>query len=168
MQSEIFSTFERFKKHLPIGGDMTLMILKGHLLIEEQIALLIENRIANPNALKKADLTSHQQICLAEALVAERNVDGKDLWLWPAIKKLNKLRNDIAHNLSKPGIDDRIADFVSRVPDNVDQGNLCHKFEIALWITCAEVHLRITPPDPSEFERESQPYVPVASNQLEN
>lgn len=150
-QPDIFQAFERFKEHLPTGGDMTLMILKGHLLIEEQIAILIRKRIPKPDALREADLTSHQQICLAEALIDELSLDGNDRWLWPAIKKLNNLRNDIAHNLSKSGIDDRIADFVSRVPNKTESGNLCHNFEFALWVTCAEVHLRITPPDPSEF-----------------
>ncbi len=151
-QQDIFNAFERFKEHLPLGGDMTLMILKGHLLIEEQIAFLIKNRIPKPDALKEVDLTSHQQICLAEALVEEICLSGNDLWLWPAIKKLNKLRNDIAHNLSKPGIDDRIADFINRVPNKMESENLCDNFEYALWVTCAEVHLRITPPDPSEYE----------------
>lgn len=156
LQHHIFDTFERFQKYLPIGGEMTLMILKGHLLIEEQIALLIENRIPKPHALKEARLTALQKICLAEALVEEISLDCNDKcndqWLWPAIKKLNELRNDIAHHLSKSGIDERIADFVSRVPDKMESGNFCHDFEHALWATCAEVHLRITLPDPSDFE----------------
>lgn len=151
LKPDIFNTFERFREHVPIGGDMTLMILKGHLLIEEQIVFLINNRIPKLDALREADLTSHQQICLAEALVEESSLDGNDRWLWPAIKKLNKLRNDIAHHLSKDGINDRIGDFVRRVPNKMESGNLCHDFEFALWVACAEVHLRITPPDPSEF-----------------
>ncbi len=152
LELDIFGAFERFKEHLPIGGDMTLMILKGHLLIEEQVAFLIKNRIPKPDALKEIDLTSHQQICLAEALIEEISLDGNDLWLWPAIKKLNKLRNDIAHNLSRPGIEDRIADFINRVPNKMESGNLCHDFEYAIWVVLAEVHLRITPPDPSGYE----------------
>ncbi|WP_157353555.1 hypothetical protein [Aromatoleum toluclasticum] len=152
METDIFGTFERFKEHLPIGDDMTLMILKGHLLIEEQISILIKNRTPNPSALEKAELTSLQQICLAEALVEEVSTDRTDRWLWPAIKKLNTLRNKIAHNLSETGITDRIVDFVGRVPNSNELGNLCHRFEVALWVTCAEVHLRVTPPDPSEFE----------------
>lgn len=151
-QSDIFQAFERFKEHLPGGGDMTLMILKGHLLIEEQVAFLIKNRIPKPEALASANLTSHQQLCLAEALVDETTLGGNDQWLWPAVKKLNTLRNDIAHSLSKSGIDDRIADFVNRVPNKMGSGNVCHDFEFALWVTCAEVHQHITPPDPSEFE----------------
>jgi hypothetical protein len=151
LQPDIFSTLERFQEHLPINGDITLMILKGHLLIEEQIAFLIKNRIPKPDALSKAKLTSLQQICLAEALVEEVSMDGNDQWLWHAIKKLNNLRNDIAHNISKSGINDRIADFVSRVPNKLESSNHCHNFEFALWVTCAEVHMRVTPPATSEF-----------------
>lgn len=152
LKPDIFDTFEKFQKHLPIGGDMTLMILKGHLLIEEQIDFLVKNRIPKPSALIGARLTSHQQICLAEALVEEISLDGSDQWLWAAIKKLNKIRNEIAHHLEKSGIDDRIADFVCGIPNKMESGNLCHDFEFALWVTCAEVHLHITPPDPSDFE----------------
>jgi hypothetical protein len=152
LQSDICQAFERFKEHMPGGGDMTLVILKGHLLIEEQVALLIENRIPKPEALRRAKLTSEQQLCLAEALVDETTLGGNDQWLWPALKKLNKLRNDIAHKLSKSGIGDSIADFVRRVPNKMGSGNVCDDFEFALWVACAEVHLRITPPDPLEFE----------------
>lgn len=56
------------KRHLPVGGDFTLTILKGHLLIEEQVWLLIKNRVPSPRALEDAALTSHQKICLAESL----------------------------------------------------------------------------------------------------
>lgn len=150
---DIFAAFERFQQHLPIGGDLTLMILKGHLLIEEQVNLLIDNRVAKCEALKEANLTSHQKLCLAEAIIEEFCPDEEeDAWLWPAIKKLNTLRNDIAHNLTKPGIDARVADFVKRVPKKLDSSNFYHNFEFALWCTCAEVHLLIHAPDPSDFQ----------------
>ena len=151
---DIFAAFERFQQYLnlPIEGDLTLMILRGHLLIEEQVNFLIDNRVAKCGALKEADLTSFQKICLAEAIIEEFSPDGEDAWLWPAVKKLNKLRNDIAHNLTKPGIDERVADFVKRVPKKLDSSNFCHNFEFALWCTCVEVHLLIHAPDPSDFQ----------------
>ena len=153
MDIDIFDTFERFEQHLPGGGDLTLTILKGHLLIEEQIWLLIKNRMPVFDALKDAKITSHQKLCLAEALIDDFTREVQDVgWLWPALKKLNKLRNDIAHKLSQSGIEDRINDFVNRIPDSLGGTNLCHKFEYALWNVCAEVHQLINPVTPEDFE----------------
>lgn len=151
-EPDIFGTFARFKQHLPLGGDFTLMILKGHLLIEEQVNRLLKTRIPKFSALKNAYLTANQKIHLAEAVIEETHPDGEDAWLWPAIGKLNKLRNDIAHNLSEPGIQDRVQDFVERVPRKLGSANLCHNFEFALWATCSEVHLLGNVPDPTDFE----------------
>ena len=36
---------ERFLKHMPFKGDSDLVILKGHLLIEELLSELIEEKI---------------------------------------------------------------------------------------------------------------------------
>lgn len=150
---DIFSTFERFRVHLPSDDDPTMIILKGHLLIEEQVWLLICNRVASVSALEKADLTTHQKLCLAEALVDDfsRSVQETD-WLWPALKKLNKLRNDIAHNLTLSGIADRIRDFIDRCPKKLGTTNFYHEFEFALWNACADVHQLINPVTPEDFE----------------
>ncbi len=153
MDTDIFDAFERFKQHLPGGGNLILTILKGHLLIEEQIWLLIKNRVPVFEALKDAEITSHQKLCLAEALIDDFTREVRDVgWLWSALKKLNKLRNDIAHKLSQSGVEDRIKDFVNRVPDSLNNTNLSIKFEYALWNVCAEVHQLIIPITPEDFE----------------
>lgn len=150
-ETDLNTAFERFREHLPIGGDLTLMILKGHLLIEEQLNLLLATRIPRFAALEKAELSAIQRIMLAEAVIEEERSDGSDAWLWPAVRKLNKLRNDIAHTLSKPGINDRVLDFVRRVPLKLGTENLCHNFEFALWTTCSEVHLLSHKQDATDF-----------------
>lgn len=149
---DIFSVFERFQEHIQISDDLTLMILKGHLLIEEQIWLLLCNRLTSVEALEKAELTTHQKLCLAEALVDDFSRSGQDTnWLWPALKKLNKLRNDIAHNLTPSGIADRIRDFIDRCPEKLGTSNLCHEFEFVLWNACADVHQLIEPITPGDI-----------------
>jgi hypothetical protein len=153
MQSiNFFDTLERFHNLLPREGDLALIILKGHLLIEEQINFLLEHRIPKFSALKAANLTTHQKICLAEAVIEESQENEKNDWLWVALKKLNSLRNDIAHKLSSTGIDDRVADFCSRVPKKLNSDNRFHNFEYALWIACSEVHMRTSLPDPNELQ----------------
>ena len=49
------------------------MILKGHLLIEEQIKLIINERVRKHESLSDARLTFHQLICIAEAFLPESN-----------------------------------------------------------------------------------------------
>ena len=44
----------KFLDVLPHGGDLDLVILKAHLLIEEQINLIIDRHTKNPQALKAA------------------------------------------------------------------------------------------------------------------
>ena len=86
-----------------------LVILKGHLLIEEQIKLIISERVKKPEALSDARLTYYEYICIAEAFLPE----NKDIW--KPVKKLNNIRNKLAHNAEHGGLDDQIDDFVSSV-----------------------------------------------------
>lgn len=96
--------FERFRKYLPRGADASLVILKLHLLVEEQIRAFVDERLPNASALESAQLECHQVICLAEALSTE------DIHpcVWEAARKLNGLRNQIAHNLEPKGVIDRM------------------------------------------------------------
>ena len=49
--------FRRFLKLLPHGQDLALVILKEHLLIEEQIKLIINERVRKHESLSDARLT---------------------------------------------------------------------------------------------------------------
>jgi hypothetical protein len=98
------ASFEKFRKLLPRGQDVTLLILKLHLLVEEQIRAFVDERLANCGAISDADLDCHQAICLAEALSTE-DIHAN---VWEAARKLNGLRNQIAHNLEPKGVVDRM------------------------------------------------------------
>lgn len=49
-------SFQRFLKLLPHGKDLDLIILKAHLLIEDQLRQLISERLKNPASLDDAGL----------------------------------------------------------------------------------------------------------------
>ncbi|SRR6266571_705493 len=86
----------RLIEHLPQSDDLTLIVLKGHLLVEERLLDLVGLRLrANDNALKDARLRFAQLIPLA------RVASGRDQYpgLWRALERLNSLRNDLAHHL---------------------------------------------------------------------
>jgi len=104
--------FRRFLALLPHGQGVELVILKAHLLIEEQVRQIVDERLKNPLALVDARLGCHQAICLAQSFFDEDH----DPSLWVAIKKLNKIRNCIAHRLEPEGIHDRIQDLLVSFP----------------------------------------------------
>ena len=98
-KSHFIEASKRYYKHLPPADDMTLLLLKGHLLIEELIHRLVEGKLAKPGALKTAKLETNDWICLAEALLHDQAPN----WLWDALRKLNGIRNKLAHNLEPTG-----------------------------------------------------------------
>lgn len=130
----------RYFHKLPHGQDITLVILKGHLLVEEQINEVINAKLINSDALKPSRLEFFQRICLAEALYPS---DVNPI-LWKAVIKLNKIRNDIAHNLTPTGLDNRLKDFVKFFPSGMDEDTDCiqDRFEkslICLFIMLASL-----------------------------
>lgn len=81
--------------------DLTLLTLKGHLVIEnllENILLRILRMPAMPDNLR---LSFYQKWKLVAAAVCARNTD-LETKLFESIGDLNKVRNDLAHNLMEP------------------------------------------------------------------
>jgi hypothetical protein len=121
--------FRRFLELLPNGKDKELIILKAHLLIEEQINLVLQQKLANPLTLAEAKLDCHQKICLAQSLFPLNHYSK----FWNAIKKLNSLRNHVAHNIDLKGLNDKIDDFVNAVPVDWVGSSKEQTFELSLW-----------------------------------
>ena len=122
--------FRRFLTVLPHGKNQDLVLLKAHLLIEEQVRQIVDERLKNPSALIDTRIDCHQAICLAQSFFP---VDFQP-WLWSALKKLNKIRNDIAHKLEPKGLDDKIKDFVASFPSGfADTAVDADRFELTLW-----------------------------------
>jgi hypothetical protein len=110
--------FERFSEHFPLDGDLTLQLLKGHLLVETALREVFEQQLAHPLALngeRGTQLTCHQVICLTEAITP---ISNKVPWLWIAIRKLNSIRNDLAHQLSPKDLARKVNDLIKYVRDN--------------------------------------------------
>lgn len=141
--------FTRFLKRLPHGGDVDLVILKAHLLIEEQIRQLVAEHVRNPEALRVADLNTGQAISLAQSFFPPDH----DPPLWASLRKLNKLRNEIAHNIEPKGLQDRIADFIGSFPcgwPHEVQGQ--DLFELTLWSLFASVAGLVEKPSAAVLE----------------
>ena len=99
--------FQKFLEHFPANADITLMVLKGHLLAEEEINEILNFFSHNTKELEKTDLTFFQKICLLRALLPSKM--HKTFY---AAEMLNRLRNKIAHNLKPKGLEDSIKNFL--------------------------------------------------------
>jgi hypothetical protein len=102
---------ERFLKHMPFKGDSDLVILKGHLLIEELLSELIEEKLKFPQAYKKIDFRFIQRLRLTEAFYKS----DANVWLFSAIKMLNSIRNNLVHRIDDEDLNKKLVDFVKLV-----------------------------------------------------
>lgn len=96
----------RFLK--PSAEDPTYLVLKAHLLAEEVLFRFIESQAYRPGFLSEARLGFAQLIALGRSL---HRYSKDDWWGWAAHKKLNSLRNLLAHNLAPKDLRDRIVEF---------------------------------------------------------
>lgn len=134
--------FRRFVTLLPHGKDLILVILKGHLLIEEQLRQIVDEHVKKPEALAMAHLNCFQVICLAEAFCSDRAAP----WVWKALRNLNSLRNDTAHNIEPKRFQQRIEGIVWTVGENsifagsgFGDSNEQTRFELCLWVLFTSV-----------------------------
>ena len=100
----------RMLMHISPNADLQLVILKGHLLIEERLRDIIEKRIRGHAALGMDDgskWTFDHKARLAEALCHGEEHDS----LWRGVRKLNKIRNRLAHHVEPEGLSDMVDDL---------------------------------------------------------
>ena len=105
--------YERFRRLLPALVNLELVVLKGHLLIEEQLQEFLRATSRYPKSLDDARLNFMQTVHLVRALGGLPHHD-----IWTLVVDLNKLRNRLAHRL-EPG---DIAAAVDSILRNYWQG----------------------------------------------
>ena len=131
--------WNRIKRLLPRSHDPTVVLLKGHLLVEEQLFACIASHCRDATKLEDARLTFAQKLRLAQALCGiqslaacrnsaiahekHANVPTKavcafqkhgyfDRLLAHSLEKLNALRNRMAHRVEVPDFDSRLDDYL--------------------------------------------------------
>jgi hypothetical protein len=108
VDEEALALIARVRAHLPEGTDLTLIALKGHLLLEEALDDLIRFYCTQPEHLSDARLHFADKVKLARALSGHLAWTG----LWPLSDALNKVRNELAHNLDSPRLNERVQRFM--------------------------------------------------------
>ncbi len=100
---------DRVLQHLPESDDLTLITLKGHLLVEEALDSIIQNHCKDKTALQGVEIGFYVKLKLAAALIGDPNLSGG----WTMVEKLNSLRNALAHRLEHPLAKKRLNAFLA-------------------------------------------------------
>jgi len=107
----------RFAAHMPKTRDLSLAVLKGHLLIEEMLAEVITSLLPHPEFIDKR-LGFDRKLAFARAV----SWDQQNNHIWDLVQAINNLRNDLAHNLDSPKLTTKLARFramhLNQFPDD--------------------------------------------------
>ena len=129
---EVTNSLGRITKHLPnttldhlgriavdargrvwVTDDTMLIILKGHLLIEAELIDICARVLKDPDALETG-----RAVPFATRLKLVRALIGKDAMpecIWHALKDVNNIRNDLAHQLEPKDSDKALQNLLSRL-----------------------------------------------------
>jgi hypothetical protein len=94
----------RYDEHMPDTDDLALIVLKGHLLVEEMLVELSHLLLPNAAFLDEANLRFHQLAHIIRAAEPTKPHDNS----WSLILALNSLRNELVHNLEPPKLEKRL------------------------------------------------------------
>jgi hypothetical protein len=144
----------RFRRHFPRrSNDFALVVLNGHLLLEESVNRLLAALLFRPEAIDGANLRFYQKLCLIRALAPTEGAKSLEDpegpgWLFrmlDAAEKLNTMRNRLAHHLDAPQIEAQARDFLSlceepedpEEPDDRETVPLIRRLRRAIVFVCA-------------------------------
>ena len=111
MEKETQKYYKHLLAHLPVVKDPTLVILRGHLLVEELLDEVLKAWLKDPSVLPDARLTFHQKMKLSKGIISG-NGGG---FTWKPVDLLNQLRNKISHRLSPHDLELKIDEFLKCV-----------------------------------------------------
>jgi hypothetical protein len=95
MERETKKQLEKMNEHLTYIDETALIVLKGHLLIEEALGEIIETFVHHADQLENARLTFAQKVAVARSMSLDEHSNS----MWQLIASLNSLRNELSHSL---------------------------------------------------------------------
>lgn len=119
-------------------SDLTLLILKAHLLIDEELYNQLRQLFPNPEYYDRINLRFVQNVMLARALCVRGTSDGKSIehveMCWDALDALNAFRNKLAHNLEPDDLSHLLArlQLIQPEPLSMDDPDLVTKLSLPL------------------------------------
>ncbi len=88
----------RYDKHMPDTDDLSLIVLKGHLLIEEMLIDIRDKLLPQAEYLDSVNIRFNQLLHIIRSAIESKH-DHKS---WDLIIGFNRLRNKLIHNLEPP------------------------------------------------------------------
>ena len=86
---------KRFVEQVEAVDELTVVVLKGHLLVEEALERITTKFVHHGDHLLKADPRFPQLVAMARAM----SLDDQDNSMWELVLAVNGLRNQLAHSL---------------------------------------------------------------------
>jgi hypothetical protein len=87
-------TLRQLIDHLE-SDQAAIVVLKGHLVIEETLTAAIGKFVFHPEHLEGARLNFAQKLAISRCLSLDQNANS----IWDLVAQLNKLRNTLSHSL---------------------------------------------------------------------
>jgi hypothetical protein len=95
MESDHQNLLDEAMRHLNAVDGTALVVLKGHLLIEQELDKILKTFVFHPKFFGLAKLRFAQKIALARSI----SLDESENSMWSLALNINSLRNDLAHSL---------------------------------------------------------------------
>ena len=137
MGNALLKLMIKILNHLP-DDDLELITLKGHLILEQELKAILLDSVKQQSPINKARLQFSQLAKIIKAfLYTEENS-----WLWGAIDKLNKIRNQYAHNLEPDSVLHTILEFVELVETkkSKENSNLEERYRSSIAYICGIIN----------------------------
>lgn len=116
------SNFQRYRKHLYQGLDITSIILKGHLFAEELLMEILKLHCRDSSPIENIQLSFHHKLKLSQALFGSHFSDFQyPEKIWPTLEHLNQLRNALAHQIDSPKAILKLNTFISSCYQLINQ-----------------------------------------------
>jgi hypothetical protein len=127
------SPLEEISQHLDKTDDQVLLILYGHLLVEERLRDIVSQVSREPQELQAARLTFNQVMFLCRAIIGRQDEPA-----WEFIRRLNEARNRIVHRLDPGDLDELLVSVITKLrADYADHlGSPSERFRTAVMYAC--------------------------------
>ncbi|MGH9439733.1 MAG: hypothetical protein ACRD22_18100 [Terriglobia bacterium] len=97
---------------LPDSDEVTILILRAHLVIEQLVIRITESLVRNPEHLQKATrLHFSTRLIFLRSLA--KPLMHADASYWRSLESLNGMRNNLAHKLDAPSFESSVDTFIA-------------------------------------------------------
>lgn len=102
--------FDKYKDKVLKTDDLTLLVLKGHLFIEEILGSIIKTIVTHENIVDTARLNFSQKAIMARAMCWDQHNNE----VWAYIASINSLRNEMAHSLDSDRVKTKLNGLINK------------------------------------------------------